>query len=409
MTPLDSIRVALDSFRANPLRSALTALGIIIGVAAVIAMAAVGAGAEQRVARAIHSIGSDILVIHNGTNVSGGRRTGQGSLMTLTEEDVASLRPNLPSVLVAAGSVAGIDQVVYGNKNWSTTLRGVTPEYFLTRNWTVIEGRNMIRSDERSAAKVALLGQSVIDELFDGISPIGQTIRIKHVPFRVIGVMGEKGNAPWGGDQDDVVFIPMSTAKKRVFGGRQLRRDLVGQITVKVEPGSIASAEQDIRQLLRHRHHLTAQQADDFFVRNVAEVMEAKVASSRAMSRLLASVAGISLLVGGIGIMNIMLVSVTERTREIGLRIAVGARRRDIMRQFVIEALLLSMIGGLVGSALGMIGSLVISYFAEWPVLISPSAVLVGALFSAVIGIFFGYYPARKAAQLDPIEALRSE
>jgi putative ABC transport system permease protein len=409
LTPLDSIQVALDSFQANPLRSVLTALGIIVGVAAVIAMAAVGAGAEQRIARAIHSIGSDILVIHNGTSVSGGRRTGQGSLMTLTEEDVLSLRPNLPSVLVAAGSVAGTDQVVYGNKNWPTTLRGVTPEYFLTRNWTVIAGRNMMRSDERSAAKVALLGQSVVDELFDGISPIGQTIRIKRVPFRVIGVMGEKGNAPWGGDQDDVVFMPMSTAKKRVFGGRQLRRDLVGQITVKVEPGSITSAEQDIRRLLRHRHHLTAQEPDDFFVRNVAEVMEAKVASSRAMSRLLASVAGISLLVGGIGIMNIMLVSVTERTREIGLRIAVGARRRDIMTQFVIEALLLSMIGGLVGSILGMIGSFVISYFAEWPVLISPYSVLVGALFSAAVGIFFGYYPARKAAQLDPIEALRSE
>jgi len=409
MTPLDSIRSALGSLRTNPLRSALTALGIIIGVAAVIAMTAVGAGAEQRVASAIDSIGSDILVVHNGTNLSGNLRSGRGSYMTLTEKDVLALQNNVPSVLVAAGSVAGTTQVVFGNKNWSTTLRGTTSEYFKARNWKIVQGRNMYRADIRSSSKVALIGQSIVEELFDGVSPIGQTIRIKRVPFKVIGVMGEKGSAPWGGDQDDVVFIPISTAKKRVFGGLQLRRDLVAQVTVKVETGAITTAERDIQRLLRHRHRLLPEEPDDFFVRNIAEVMEAKVATSRAMSTLLASVAGISLIVGGIGIMNIMLVSVTERTREIGLRIAVGARRRDIMTQFVIEALLLSMIGGLVGSLLGIIGSTVISYFGDWPVIIGPAAVLIGVLFSAVVGIFFGYYPARKAAQLDPIEALRSE
>ena len=410
MTPLDCMWAATDSLCTNPLRSALTALGIIVGVAAVVAKVAVGAGAEHRIEAAIHNIGSNLLVVGNGSRTASGQQIGRGKWLTLTEQDAAALAQEIPSVQVAAGSVAGTGQVVFGNKNWATTLRGVTPDYFLARNWTVVKGRHMTPAEQRSAAKVALLGKSVVDALFGGTAPIGQTIRIKRVPFTVIGEMGEKGPSPWGGHQDDVVFMPLSTAKKRVFGGRQLRGDLLGQITVKtVSADAVKAVESEVKELLRRRHKLMSNELDDFFVSNVAEVMEARVESSRVMSNLLASVAGISLLVGGIGIMNIMLVSVTERTREIGLRMAVGAKRGDIMMQFVIESLLLSMIGGLVGIALGIGGSMAISHFAEWPVLIGFETVLIAALFSATVGIFFGYYPARKAARLDPIEALRQE
>ena len=406
----DGIRAAAGSLRANPLRSALTALGIIIGVAAVVAMVAVGAGAEDRIETAIRNIGSDLLVVGNGSRTASGRQTGRGSLMTLTEQDAAALAREVPSIQLATGSVAGTGQVIFGNKNWFTTLRGVTPDYFVVRNWRVVNGRSMTQAEMRSAAKVALLGAAVVDELFGGASPIGQIIRIKRVPFTVIGIMGAKGPAPWGGDQDDIIFVPLGTAKKRLLGGRQQRGDLLGQITVKaVSAAAVEVAEREVTDLLRRRHKLTSNEPDDFFVSNVAEVLEAKAESSRVMSTLLASVAGISLLVGGIGIMNIMLVSVMERTREIGLRMAVGAKRGDIMMQFVIEALLLSVIGGLVGIALGIGGSIVISYMADWPVLIGPEAVLIAALFSAAVGVFFGYYPARKAARLDPIEALRQE
>ncbi len=268
-----------------------------------------------------------------------------------------------------------------------------------------------MRADEiRAAAKVALVGQTLVDELFEGIPPIGQTIRVTRVPFTVIGVMGAKGPSPWGSDQDDVLFMPLATAKKRVFGGRQQRGDLLGQITVKATSSeTVRIAQASVTEILRQRHELRAHEPDDFFVRNLSEILEARAESSRIMAILLASVAGISLLVGGIGIMNIMLVSVTERTREIGLRMAVGAKRGDIMLQFVLEALLLSLLGGLLGMALGIGGSAVIAGFAEWPVLIGPEALLVAFLFSAAVGLFFGYYPARKAARLDPIEALRQE
>jgi len=410
VTPLDSLLAAADSLRANLLRSALTALGIIIGVAAVIAMVAVGAGAEYRVETLIRNLGSNILIVLNGSRTAGGRRIGRGSRFTLTEQDAAALAREIPAVQVAAGAVGGSGQVVFGNTNWFTTLRGVTLDYFVARNWTVADGRNMTPAETRSAAKVALLGTSVVKELFGETSPVGQTIRIQRVPFKVIGVLGTKGQTPWGIDQDDVIFLPLSTAKKRVLGGRRVRGNLIGNITVKAaSAGAVASVERDVTELLRRRHKLAPNQQDDFFIRNVAQAMEARAESSRVMSSLLASVAGISLLVGGIGIMNIMLVSVTERTREIGLRIAVGAKRRDIMLQFVIEALSLSMIGGLAGIGLGIGGSMVISRFADWPVLIGPEAVLVAALFSGAVGLFFGYYPARKAARLDPIEALRQE
>jgi len=373
-------------------------------------MVAVGSGAENRIENAIRNIGSNLLVVGNGTRTESGRRTARGSVLTLTEQDAAALKREIPSIQVAAGSVAGEGQVIFGNKNWSTTLRGVAPDYFVARNWTIAEGRDITSADLRSVAKVALLGQTVVDELFGDAPAIGQLIRIKRVPVRVIGVMAAKGPAPWGSDQDDVVFIPLSTAKKRVFGGRQRRGDLLGQITVKaVSADAVKTVEREVTALLRQRHRIGANRPNNFFVRNVSELLEARVESARVMSSLLASLASISLLVGGIGIMNIMLVSVSERTREIGLRMALGAKQRDIMMQFVIEALMLSVIGGLVGVALGIGGSAVISQFADWPVLIGPDAVLIAVLFSAAVGVFFGYYPARKAARLDPVEALRQE
>ena len=404
------MRTADNSLRANPLRSGLTALGIIIGVAAVVAMVAVGSGAERSVEAAIQRMGADLLIVSNGSRASGGRQGGQGSLMTLTEDDAAALARDVVSLEVVAGSVAGSGQVVFGNRNWFTTLRGVTPEYFRARNWTLARGRDIAPEEIRSSAKVALLGASVADRLFGTLVPVGHTIRIRRVPFTVIGVMEEKGPSPWGGNQDDVVFVPITTAKKRVFGGRQQRGDLLGQITVKaVSSEAVGTAEQEITALLRRQHRLSPNQPSDFSVSNIAEVLQARVESSRVMSLLLASVAGISLLVGGIGIMNIMLVSVAERKREIGLRMAVGARRRDIMLQFVIEALMLSVAGGLLGIALGAAGSLIISRLAEWPVVIGSQAMLAAAAFATVVGLFFGYYPARQAARLDPIDALRQE
>ena len=410
MRLVDGIAAAAVSLAANPLRSGLTALGIIIGVGAVVAMVAVGRGAEHQIRASIQNIGSNLLVVLNGSRTAGGQQIGQGNFLTLTDGDVTALARDIATVEVAAGSVAGTGQVVFGNKNWATTLRGVTPAYFAARNWTIAQGRNMRSGEIRSAAKVALIGQTLVDELFEGVAPIGQTIRVTRVPFTIIGVMVAKGPSPWGSDQDDVLFMPLSTAKKRVFGGRQQRGDLLGQITIKATNTETVKATQiAARELLRQRHGLRPHEADDFFVRNISEVLEARAESSRVMAILLASVAGISLLVGGIGIMNIMLVSVTERTREIGLRVAVGATPGDIKLQFVIEALLLSLIGGVLGIALGIGGSALIAKTAGWPILVGPEALLLAVLFAAAVGVFFGYYPARKAAELDPIEALRQE
>ena len=410
MSPLDSIRSALDALRANVLRSVLTALGIIIGVAAVIAMVAVGAGAEYRVQSVIRNLGSNIIIVLNGTRTSSGVQSGSGTRFSLTEDDAAALQTEIDVVQVAAGTVRGGGQVVFGHTNWFTTLYGVTQEYFEARNWVVDRGRNITAGEIRSAAKVALIGETVVRELFGGQNPIGQMFRIRRVPFSVIGVLGEKGQTPFGSDQDDVIFIPLSTAKKRVLGGRRVRGNLVGAITVKaVSADLVVDAEREVKELLRQRHKIRPGQADDFFTRNISQILEARRESSRIMSLLLASVAGISLLVGGIGIMNIMLVSVTERTREIGLRMAIGAQSRDIMVQFVTEAVCLSVIGGVVGMTLGLIGSAVIARFAGWPMLVGAEAIVIAIAFSGAVGVFFGYYPARKAARLDPIEALRHE
>jgi putative ABC transport system permease protein len=410
MRVLDCAVVAATSLAANPMRSLLTALGIVIGVGAFVAMLAVGNGAQHQIETAIRTLGSNLLVVGNGSRTAGGREVGQGNFFTLTEADAAALAREIPSIQVAAGSVAGEAQLIYGNRNWRTTVRGVTPEYFVARDWRLARGRGFAAEDQSAIAKVVLLGKTVAEQLFGASDPIGETIRIARVPFVVIGVMAEKGPAPWGGNQDDVVYMPLSTAKKRLFGSRQLRGDLLGQITVKaVSADAVKSVEGDIASVLRRRHGLAAGAKDDFFVSNVAEALSARVESSRVMAILLASVAGISLLVGGVGIMNIMLVSVSERTREIGLRMAVGSKPSDVMIQFITEALLLAVVGGLLGTIVGIVGSIVIARVAHWPVLIGPDAIIAATAVSGAVGVFFGYYPARRAAELDPIDALRQE
>jgi putative ABC transport system permease protein len=385
-------------------------LGIIIGVGAVIAMVAVGSGATARIADQIRSIGSNVIIVLSGSVTSGGIRLGHGAAMTLTEDDARAIALECPAVEMVSPSVRGTRQVVFGNSNWSTVIQGTAPEFLEIRDFALVSGRPFTRQDVDAATKVALVGQTVVDNLFGDIDPVGQIIRIKNVPFTVLGILSPKGQSPWGQDQDDIVLIPISTAKKKVLGVSQANARSVGAILVKTRgPMLMKEAEEQIVTLLRQRHRLQPGQDDDFQVRNLAEVFAAQEASARVMAVLLGAIASVSLLVGGIGIMNIMLVSVTERTREIGLRLAVGARTRDIRSQFLIEAVTLSLIGGLIGIALGVAASAVISYLAEWSTLISGGAILLAFAFSGLVGVFFGYYPARKAAFLDPIEALRYE
>lgn len=410
MSYLDCLLTAFASLRSNLMRSVLTALGIIIGVAAVIAMVAIGSGAEHRMETVIQSLGTNLLIVRNGTITSGGRRAGAGTKHSLTEGDTAAIGREVDGVQVAGASTWASGQIISGNSNWFTSFRGVTNGYLEARDWVVGTGRGFTETEQRAAAKVVLLGTTVADDLFGDGDPVGKAVRINRVPFIVIGVMREKGQTPFGSDQDDVLFMPLSTAKKRVIGGRQLGGDLVSEITVKARSAEeIATVEEQVKDLLRRRHKIRDGQLDDFYVRNLTQMLEARAESSRVMSILLASVAGVSLIVGGIGIMNIMLVSVTERTSEIGLRMALGARSRDVMAQFVIEAVSLSIIGGLIGVALGVAGSLLLAHLGEWPMLIDTEAILMAVAFSAAVGIFFGYYPARKAAALDPITALRHE
>ena len=405
-----TLQMAEAALRSNRLRTALTALGVIIGVGAVVTMMAVGAGAQIRVAEQIRSLGSNLIIVMSGSITSGGVRLGSGSLLTITEDDARAIQRDVPSVEAAAPTVRGGVQAVVGNSNWSTAMQGVTPEYFQARDWGVTAGRLLTTEDVDAAGKVILLGQTVADNLFGGSDPLDQTVRIKTVPFTVVGVLARKGQSARGEDQDDTVVIPISTAKKKVLGVSAASARSVGGILVKVaDPARMGEAELQIRELLRQRHHLQPHQDDDFALRNLAEVLASQEASSRVLSLLLAAVAAVSLVVGGIGIMNIMLVSVTERTREIGLRRAVGARRRDILGQFLIEAVFVSLAGGLIGIAVGVASSYVIAYFFQWSVLVSWSAVLPAFLFAAAVGIFFGYYPARKASRLNPIEALRHE
>jgi putative ABC transport system permease protein len=411
MTHFESIRVALRAIRANLLRSALTVLGIVIGVAAVIAMVAIGSGAHLQVTEEIRSLGANLLLVQPGSLNQGAVRLGSGSRESLTEEDATSIADEVEGAVVAAPTVAGKAHIVHGNRNWSTLVGGITPAYLIARDWRIEEGRAFTFEDVDTAAKVVLLGTTVVRELFPGEDPIGQLVRIGNVPFKVIGVLGDKGqNDASGRDQDDVVLLPLSAAKLRIIGASQVSRRAVHFILVKaVTTEAIPVVQEQIRQLLRQRHQLVATAEDDFQLREPAAAMEAQAAATRSLTLLLAAVASVSLVVGGISIMNIMLVSVVERTREIGLRQAVGARRRDIRNQFLIEAILLCLFGGVFGIVAGIAVAIALAKLAGWPIFISPAVVLVAFAFPGAVGVFFGIYPAHKASRLDPIEALRFE
>ncbi|HEU4371615.1 MAG TPA: ABC transporter permease [Methylomirabilota bacterium] len=401
---------ALRALRLNKLRSALTMLGIIIGVGAVVAMVALGAGARARVDEQIQSLGSNLIIVRASSVNTRGIRGGVGTRVTLTEDDAIAIQREIPAVEAAAPTLGGTLQVVYGNLNWNTAVTGVTPEWFEVKEWSVVDGRPITAEDHRAAAKVVLVGQTVLRNLFGDENPIGQTIRIRRVPFTVVGVLDGKGQNTAGHDQDDLLMVPLSTGRRKLFGRVPGQARAVWVATVKVREGEdLAEAETQIRELLRQRHRLQPEQDDDFTLRNLTEVVQTQAEASRVMGYLLGAIASVSLLVGGIGIMNIMLVSVTERTREIGLRMAVGARRRDILAQFLVEAVTLSLVGGAVGVAAGLGGSQALTYFAEWRTLVAAEAVAVAFAFAGAIGVVFGFYPARKAAGLDPIEALRWE
>ena len=410
MNVLASIRIALRALRINKLRSALTMLGIIIGVAAVITMIAVGSGAQSRIEEQIKGLGTNLIMLLPGSTTSGGVRMGAGSRNTLTEEDAYVVQRDVPAVQAAAPTLRSTGQVVAGMSNWSTVIYGVTNEYFDARNWVVASGKAFDPADLTGSAKVALLGDTVARNLFGDSDPVGQVVRIRKVPLTVIGTLERKGQSLGGQDQDDVILMPISTARNRIIGHGTGKLRTVGTVFIKVRDGeNMTEAEAQIRELLRQRHRIPQERGDDFTLRNLSEVLATREESSRIMSLLLAAVASVSLLVGGIGIMNIMLVSVTERTREIGLRMAVGARGHDILTQFLVEAITLALIGGLLGIALGVGGSLVIGRFVGWPIQLGIEPVVLAVCFAAAIGIFFGFYPARKASRLLPIEALRYE
>ncbi len=404
----DAVLSALDALRLHKLRSALTMLGIVIGVAAVIAMVAVGGGAREQVVAQIRSLGANLLVLIPGNITQGGVRLGFGSASTLTEDDSIAIAKEVPTVQVAAPFMRGAVQTVASGQNWATTAYGVDLGWFEAREWEVETGRMFEPEEIQRGMQVALIGETVAKNLFAGVDPLRQAIRVRNVPFTVVGVMAKKGQSSWGQDQDDVVLLPLSAARQRVLGRNMANARAVGAIYVKVRDGeSLQIAEEEVKALLRQRHRLQPHQDDDFSVRNLAEIAATREASARTLALLLAAVAGVSLAVGGIGIMNIMLVSVTERTREIGLRVAVGARPRDIRRQFLIEAASLAAIGGLVGVMTGVGAAYVIANSAGWPLLVETNSIVLAVAFSGLVGVFFGWYPALRASRLDPIEALR--
>ena len=396
---------ALRALQRNKMRSFLTILGIIIGVGAVIAMLAIGQGAEYSVKQQIASLGTNVLMVFPGAQQQGGVRSAAGTAVTLTENDVQAISNDCPDVeYVSPGSFAG-GQVIAGNMNWFTHVHGVGPDYTEIREWPVEYGEFFTNQDVKSANKVCILGQTVVSNLFPGSDPIGQTIRIRNVPFKVIGIMSRKGQNPMGQDQDDVILAPYTTVIQRLSHWKNLAYILISAVSLR----DIPRAESQIRSVLRMTHKIEPYQPDDFTIRNQTDIASAATATTKILTVLLASIASVSLLVGGIGIMNIMLVSVTERTREIGIRVSVGARGTDILTQFLIEALVLSLLGGITGIILGVVGSQAISDFAGWPTIITAFSIVLSFGFSIAIGIFFGFYPARKAAMLNPIDALRFE
>ena len=406
---MQSMRIAFRALRVNKLRSMLTMLGIIIGVGAVIAMVSIGSGAADRIKQQIASIGSNVIQIQGGSQNQGNVKTGNGNQQTLTEDDAIAMTQELPSVLYASPQQGGRQQVVFGSNNWQSQVQGVFPDFLAIRDIKIESGETFTMDHVRSAAKVCLLGKTVVDNLFAGADPIGQTIRVRKIPFTVIGTLVPKGQSAQGQDQDDTILMPISTAKKKVVGGRQNNAGTVGQIIVQARDGRTQQALTEITELLRQRHKLQPNEDNDFQARSLEEIAAAAEASANTTGFLLAAIASVSLVVGGIGIMNIMLVSVTERTKEIGLRQAVGAKTGDILGQFLVEAVTLSLLGGSIGVLMGVLTSLAISQFAGWNTLVSIPWIVAAVLFSGLVGIFFGYYPARKAAFLDPIEALRYE
>src|ERR1044071_8094327 len=400
-----AFRIALRALARNKLRSFLTMLGIIIGVGAVIAMVAIGEGAKKRVQEQIASLGTNLLVILPGTVTLGGARSGSGGRQSLVAADAKAIMNEIPIVAGASPVVRQVQQVIAGDQNWGTSIQGVAPEFQQIREWRVGEGRFINQADVESTAKVALIGETVAYKLFGDNDPTGAVIRIKKIPFRIIGILAAKGQTGNGTDQDDVVMVPYTAMMKLVMGVTYIQQIIVAAVSAD----TTQEANTQIALLLRQRHKIRPGSDDDFNIRNLSDIAEAASNSATVMALLLGSIASVSLIVGGIGIMNIMLVSVTERTREIGIRMAVGARGRDILLQFIVEALVMAAIGGALGIAVGIGSSDIIHRVMEWPVLVRGEVIVIAVLVSAGVGIFFGFYPARKAARLDPIEALRYE
>jgi putative ABC transport system permease protein len=405
MELLETMKIALRALARNKLRSALTMLGIIIGVGAVIAMVGIGNGAQKEVQDRIAAMGTNLLYVSAGSVNMGGARLGAGATQTLVSSDVTAILSEAPAVANAAPVSSASTQLVFGNQNWATTVTGTEPQYFDIRDWAFSQGDTFTQDDVRRAANVAVIGETVRQNLFGNSNPVGQTIRAGNLPFTVVGVLTSKGTSGMGGDQDDGIYVPITTLQKKITGQDWLRSIMV---SAKSQAESYAAQDQ-ITAILRDRHRIRAGAPDDFSIRNLADVAELADQSAQVMTMLLASIAGVSLIVGGIGIMNIMLVSVTERTKEIGVRVAIGATEQDVQRQFLLESVVLSLLGGAVGIIVGIGSSILINYVLHWTVSVSMLAVGAAVIFSTAIGIAFGYYPARKAARLDPIEALRFE
>ncbi len=403
-----TFKISLRSLKVNKMRSILTSLGIIIGVSAVIIMLSIGEGAKQRINKDIASMGSNLLMVLSGSTTSSGVRMGSGTQPTLTIKDAEAMLKHCPSVLEVAPTVSQVQQLVYSNQNWSTTVNGITPGFMPIRMWEVESGRGITEDDLKNTTKVAVLGTTVTTNLFGDMDPVNKTIRIGGMPFKVIGILKSKGQNGMGQDQDDTVLIPITTAQKKLFGTDF--PGMVKHISVQArDEESLDSAQQEITELLRERHNLGKTKEDDFTIRNFTQMLETAKQASNTMAILLGSIASVSLLVGGIGIMNIMLVSVTERTKEIGIRMAIGAKAMDIRIQFLVEALLLSLAGGVIGVIIGILGSKIVGLFSEMTVVISAVPILISFGFSGIVGIVFGYYPAYKASLLNPIDALRYE